>query len=211
MLDKVLRIPKERVLVPLARGPLQNIHPNMISLGACAVGIGAGVAAWQHQNGLALGLWYLNRFLDGLDGTVARVNHKQSDFGGYLDIVLDMVAYVSIPLGLAFAYGRLEIFMALAFLFAAFYINSAAWMMLSANLEKRKMGSAANGEMTTVTMPTAIIEGAEAIVFYSLFLLFPSRLAFWFGLLAFLVLVSAIWQVHWGYRYFGKRRISSHE
>lgn len=208
MLDKILRIPKERVLEPLARGPLKNVDPNLITLGACAVSIGAGVAAWQHQNGLALGLWYLNRFMDGMDGTVARVNKKQSDFGGYLDIVLDMVAYVSIPLGMAFAVNRLDVFIALTILFAVFYINSAAWMMLAANLEKRRIVSPVKRELTAVTMPTAIIEGAEAIVIYSLFLLFPSRLVFLFSLLAVLVLLSAVWQVTWAYRNMSRNRIN---
>jgi len=208
MIDIILRLPKERILEPLAKGPLQQIHPNMLTVSACAVGIGAGVAAWQNATGLALGLWYLNRLLDGLDGTVARVNKKQSDFGGYLDIVLDMVAYVAIPLGLAFAANRLEVFIALSLLFASFYINSAAWMMLAANLEKRNLGAKARGELTTVTMPTAIVEGAEAVVIYSLFLLFPAWLPFWFSLLAGLVLLSAIWQVVWAYRHMDQNRMN---
>jgi hypothetical protein len=54
----------------------------------------------------------------------ARVNNKQSDFGGYLDIVLDMVAYVSIPLGLAFALNRLDVFIALTLLFAMLFIST---------------------------------------------------------------------------------------
>jgi phosphatidylglycerophosphate synthase len=206
MFDQILRIPKERILEPLARGPLKNVDPNLITVGACAVAVSAGLAAWQGQNGLALGLWYLNRFLDGLDGTVARVNHKQSDFGGYLDIVLDMVAYVAIPLGLAFALNRLDVFIALTLLFAIFYINSAAWMMLAANLEKHKNGSQAKGELTAVTMPTAIIEGAEAVIIYSLFLLFPAWLPFLFYLLAVLVLLSAVLQVSWAYRFMVKNR-----
>jgi phosphatidylglycerophosphate synthase len=209
MIDIILRIPKERILEPLAKGPLQQIHPNVLTLSACAVGIGAGLAAWQNATGLALGLWYLNRLLDGLDGTVARVNKKQSDFGGYLDIVLDMVAYVAIPLGLAFAANRLDVFIALTLLFASFYINSAAWMMLAANLEKRNLGAKARGELTTVTMPTALIEGAEAVIIYSLFLLFPAWLPFWFNLLAGLVLLSAIWQVAWAYRHMDKNRINT--
>ncbi len=208
MIDIILRLPKERILEPLAKGPLQQIHPNVLTVSACAVGIGAGVAAWQNATGLALGLWYLNRLLDGLDGTVARVNKKQSDFGGYLDIVLDMVAYVAIPLGLAFAANRLEVFIALSLLFASFYINSAAWMMLAANLEKRNLGAKARGELTTVTMPTAIVEGAEAVVIYSLFLLFPAWLPFWFSLLAGLVLLSAIWQVVWAYRHMDQNRMN---
>ncbi|PKO04216.1 MAG: CDP-alcohol phosphatidyltransferase [Chloroflexi bacterium HGW-Chloroflexi-3] len=208
MFDQYLRIPKEKIMEPLARGPLRSISPNAISVSACAVSVGAGVAAWQGQNGLSLGLWYLNRFLDGLDGTVARVNHKQSDFGGYLDIVLDMVAYVSIPLGLAFASKDLTVFITLTLLFASFYINSAAWMMLAANLEKRNIGAKTRGELTSVTMPTAIIEGGEAVIIYSLFLIFPGWLPYLFGLLAILVLLSAGKQVIWAYRNMDKRKQS---
>jgi UPF0716 family protein affecting phage T7 exclusion len=111
-----------------------------------------------------------------------------------------MVAYVSIPLGLAFASQDLTVFIALTFLFASFYINSAAWMMLAANLEKRNLGAKIRGELTSVAMPTAIIEGGEAVIIYSLFLIFPGWLPYLFVLLAILVLLSAVKQVTWAYR-----------
>jgi phosphatidylglycerophosphate synthase len=200
MFDQILRIPKERMLEPLAKGPLKTVNPTTVTVVASGVAIAAGITAWQGQTGATLGLWFLNRFLDGLDGTIARVNNKQSDFGGYLDIVLDMVAYVSIPLGLAFSVNEKGVFIALTLLFAAFYINSAAWMMLSANLEKRAQGAKERNELTTVTMPRAIIEGGEAILFYSLFIFFPGWLTVLFGVLAVLVLASAITQVRSAYR-----------
>jgi phosphatidylglycerophosphate synthase len=200
MFDQILRIPKERMLEPLAKGPLKTVNPTTVTVVASGVAIAAGITAWQGQTGATLGLWFLNRFLDGLDGTIARVNNKQSDFGGYLDIVLDMVAYVSIPLGLAFSLNEKGVFIALTLLFAAFYINSAAWMMLSANLEKRAQGAKERNELTTVTMPRAIIEGGEAILFYSLFIFFPGWLTVLFGVLAVLVLASAITQVRSAYR-----------
>ncbi len=134
--DQIRRIPKERVLEPLAQGPLKNVSPSTINVIACGVSVAAGVSAWQYPTGMTLNLWFLNRFLDGSDGTIARVNDKQSDFGGYLDIVLDKVDYVSIPLGLALSVNEEGVFIALALLFAVFYINGAAWMMLAANLEK---------------------------------------------------------------------------
>jgi phosphatidylglycerophosphate synthase len=209
MIDKVLRLPKEKVLEPIAKGPLKRINPNVITLSACAVSLAAGAAAWRNANGIALGLWLLNRLLDGLDGTTARVNNKQSDFGGYLDIVLDMVAYVTIPIGLALAVNKTNVYIALIFLFASFYINSAAWMMLAAYLEKFKQGARINGELTSVTMPTSIIEGAEAVLFYSIFLLFPQHLETWFYLLAFLVFLSAGKQVFWAFKHMhnGKRDV----
>jgi phosphatidylglycerophosphate synthase len=201
MFDQIFRIAKEHSLEPLAKGPLNNVNPTSITILGSVVGIGAGVASWRGQAGMALGLWFLNRFLDGLDGTIARVNNKQSDFGGYLDIVLDMVAYVSIPLGVAFSVNETGVYIALALLFASFYINIAAWMMLSASLEKRAQGAKSRNELTTVTMPKGIIEGGETILFFSLFILFQEWLTLLFGLMAILVISSAIYQIRWAYLY----------
>ena len=44
----------------------------------------------------------LNRVADGLDGAVAR-STGQTDFGGYLDLVVDFIFYSAIPLAFAIA------------------------------------------------------------------------------------------------------------
>jgi phosphatidylglycerophosphate synthase len=201
MIDKVLRYPKERVLEPVALRLLQGVHPNAITIIACGVGIAAAVAVWQQAYAPALALWLLNRVLDGLDGTVARLMNKQSDFGGYLDIVLDTVVYAAIPVGLALGMSTNAVYLALAFLLASFYINGASWMYLAALLEKRNNGATARGELTTVTMPGGLIEGTETIVFYTLFLLFPGALVPLFVVMGALVLVTAAQRVVWAVRH----------
>lgn len=173
MIDQRLRRPKEWLLVPLARGPLRAVSPTTLTLAACAVGLVAGLAAWQRAYPLALGLWLANRALDGLDGTVARAQGKQSDFGGYLDIVLDTVIYAAVPLGIALGTDTPGGYRCLALLLASFYVNIAAWLYQSALLEKHGRGAGVSGECTTLTIPTGLIEGAETIVFYCLFLLLP--------------------------------------
>ncbi|NJL33442.1 MAG: CDP-alcohol phosphatidyltransferase family protein, partial [Chloroflexaceae bacterium] len=45
MIDKLLRVPKERVLTPLARDGLRDVHPITITVAALGVGLAAGVAA----------------------------------------------------------------------------------------------------------------------------------------------------------------------
>ena len=201
MIDKVLREPKESLLTPLVQGPLRRIHPTTVTVLAAVVGLAAAVAVWQGAYLPALALWAVNRVLDGLDGTLARITNQQSDLGAYLDIVLDHVVYTAIPLGLALAAGTSEAFLALALLLASFYINGASWMYLAALIEKRHAGAVAQGELTTVTMPGGLIEGAETVFFYSLFLLFPGALVPLFGLMAALVLITAGQRVPWAIRH----------
>jgi phosphatidylglycerophosphate synthase len=197
MIDKVLREPKETLLRPLVRGPLRRLHPTAVTVAAAIVGLAAAIAAWQGASLLALSLWAANRLLDGLDGTLARLTDRQSDLGGYLDIVLDHVVYAALPFGLALAAGTNAALLALAALLASFYINGASWMYLAALLEKRNAGAAAGGELTTVTMPSGLIEGAETVVFFTLFLFFPTALAPLFLLMAGLVLLTAAQRVFW--------------
>ena len=199
MIDEVLRIPKEKVFEPLARS-LSAVSPTAVTLTACLVGVSAGVAASQNWNTAALGLWGVNRLLDGLDGTMARVNQRQSDLGGYLDTVLDSVVYAAIPLGLAFGSSQPGVFVALTLMLASFYINSATWMYLAALLEKRNLGAKTNGELTTVAMPGGLIEGLETILFYTLFLIFPQWLPALFAVMTGLVLLTSIQRVIWAVR-----------
>jgi phosphatidylglycerophosphate synthase len=200
MIDKVLREPKEYVLSPLVRGPLRLIHPIAVTLLAAAVGLAAALAAWQGAYGAALALWLLNRTLDGLDGTLARIAGRQSDLGAYLDIVLDHVVAAALAIGLALAAGTADAYLALAALLASFYVNGATWMYLAALLEKRRAGAAARGELTSVTMPAGLIEGSETIVFYALFLLLPGALVPLFWLMTALVLVTAGHRAVWAAR-----------
>ncbi len=201
MIDKVLRVPKEQVLAPLAARTLRTVHPTTITVVAWSVGLIAAVAAWQAAYGWALVCWLLNRVLDGLDGTMARQQGRQSDLGGYLDIVLDTVVYAALPLGLALAANTPLGYLSLALLLGSFYINGASWMYLAALLEKRQSGAAAQGELTTVTMPSGLIEGTETVIFYTLFLLFPTALVPLFALMALLVLITAAQRLVWAARH----------
>lgn len=201
MIDKALRTPKESLLRPLVRGPLRRVHPTTMTLLAAGVGVSAGVAAWQGAVLPALALWILNRVLDGLDGTLARTTGRQSDLGAYLDILLDHLVYVAVPLGLALSAATADAYLALALLLASFYLNGASWMYLAALLEKRQAGAVARGELTTVTMPAGLVEGVETVLLFSLFLLFPGALVPLFGLMAALVLVTVGQRLTWALRH----------
>ena len=201
MLDKVLRPPKERLLVPAAR-LTRRVHPTVLTLIAFGMGVLAVVAVLLHAPLVALGLWLANRFLDGLDGSAARFQHRQSDLGGYVDILLDMVIYAALPLALVVSAPSPAGYLSLAFLLAVYYLNSGSWLYLAALLEKRRQGAGARGEQTSITMPSGLIEGAETVVCYCLFLLWPGQIVLLFSVFAALVLVTVSQRLVWAVRSF---------
>ena len=200
MLDHTLRVYKDDLLRPVV-GRLGRIAPNAITTLAMVVGLAAASAAGLQWYWGALILWLLNRVLDGLDGLVARAHARQSDFGGYLDIVLDFVVYAAIPVGLYLGNPSGALALALILLLSSFYINAASWIYLAAILEKRAAGAHARGELTAVTMPNGLVGGAETILFYSLFLLCPGGLPWLFAAMMAMVMLGVGQRLHWARRH----------
>ncbi|MEM9777990.1 MAG: CDP-alcohol phosphatidyltransferase family protein, partial [Chloroflexota bacterium] len=196
MLDSVTRVAKESVLNPIAE-VFKTVHPNTITVVSIFPGILAAWFAYQNMIGFSVAMWALNRILDGLDGTIARNFGLQTDFGGYLDILIDFMIYALIPIGLVLGRPDPVNWVMLAILLMIYYINGASWMYLSAILEKKSAGAKKNREMTSVTMPTGIIEGTETVIAYFVFLLLPQFSAILFGVFATLVLLTIIQRLVW--------------
>lgn len=197
MRDSVLREQKDKLMLPVAEQLFSAIHPNVLSFIALGIGLLSAVAIWQQAYWAGLGFWILNRVIDGLDGLVARVHHKQSDFGGFLDLLLDFVIYLAIPLALTAANPTLLNMWACLALLSSYIINLLSWTTLSALLEKHKLQT--SGRLTSIEMPTGLVEGAETIAFYTLFLLLPTHLAPLFLMMAVLVFFTASQRIWWAY------------
>ena len=198
MRDMSLRAKKDELMVPLARRLFGAVHPNIVSLIAMVVGLIAAAAILSEQYWIGLALWLLNRILDGLDGVVARVHDKQSDFGGYLDLLLDFVVYLTVPMAFVGVQPTPFNLWALVTLVAVYVLNTLSWTVLSAMLEKRKRASARR--LTSVEMPPGLIEGAETILFYTLFFLLPAYVGYLYLLFSGLVIFTVAQRVWWAYQ-----------
>lgn len=166
MVDPVGRRVKDAILNPIARVVPAAVTPNTITLLSLLPGVATAILAAYGMWGWAIAAFTLNRVLDGLDGLLARARALQSDFGGYLDILIDFLVYAIIPIGvwlgaaapLAGAGGEglgapgpmaattiagralLLSSLPLITLLAIFYVNAASWMFLSSVIEKRRAG-----------------------------------------------------------------------
>lgn len=198
MIDHLLRVPKQSLYAPLARR--LALPPNTLTAVGLALGLASAGCCWAGWWKGALAFWCANRFFDGLDGEVARAHQSQTDLGGYLDIMADLIVYAAVPLGLAQHDGTRAVGVATGLMLASFYLNLGSWMYLSSILEKRGEGAQKTGELTTVAMPRGLIEGAETVLFFTIFLLAPQHLAMLFGTFALLTLTGAALRVRWAYQ-----------
>jgi len=197
MFDSSLRNVKDQLATPIAMR-LGRVSPITVTLVGFAVGLGSAFLAARGAYLWAVVFWTANRALDGLDGLLARLHDSQSDFGGYLDILIDYFIYAAVPIGLVLSAPNDDLYLALAFMLATYYINGASWMYLAGILEKRN----ARGEDTTTTivMPAGLIGGAETIVAYFVFLLFPDWMGVLFVIFGLLVFFTTIQRLIWAWR-----------
>ncbi len=204
MLDNFIRPIKETLLMPAARLIGRILSPNWISFIGFVSGLVSVFLVTRNLLAAGLVLWALNRILDGLDGVVARATGRQSDLGGYLDLMYDLFLYIAVPLSFIYrdqqySSGSTGLYWAGLAMFGAFYINLGSWTLLSALLEKRKQGAGEGMKLTSLEMPWGIIEGTETVIVYSLFYLLPRYTAVLFALFAALTLLSALVRVRWGF------------
>jgi phosphatidylglycerophosphate synthase len=175
MFDIRLRQVKDHCLLPLVPFFPQSVSPNHITFLAFIVGVLACVAA--AIPGLAFTavyLWLLNRLLDNLDGVLARSRHRASELGGFLDLLSDFIVYSLIPI--CVAYGQSlstssEGFLSIAVLEATFHVNNFVLLYCAAASAKKS-----EGELTSLAMMPALIEGFESGAIFTAMFIWPQHL-----------------------------------
>lgn len=154
-----------------------GIHANAVTWTGFVLSVVAAAAIATNFYIIGLILLLAGRFCDGLDGAVARATGK-TDFGGYLDIVLDFGAYGMIPLGFAFADPAANAVPAAVLIFT-FYFNGASFLAYAIMAEKHNMTSTARGEKS-LFFTTGLAEATETIAVFMAMCLFPA----WFATIA---------------------------
>lgn len=175
MFDAALR----RTIAPTVDGCARalvrlGVRPPTLTVAGFVAGVGACWAAATGQWLTALVLWLVNRALDGLDGPVARAGNGATPLGGFLDVVADFTVYAGFVVGVAVAVPDARL--ACVALIAAYYVSGAAFLTLSSLIERyRSTAQRGNtfADERSLRFVGGLAEGAETIVAYVLFCLFP--------------------------------------
>ncbi|PJB72128.1 MAG: CDP-alcohol phosphatidyltransferase [Alphaproteobacteria bacterium CG_4_9_14_3_um_filter_47_13] len=119
----------------------------------------------------ALLMIVLSRFMDGLDGAVARRSSKgASDLGGFYDIVSDFIFYSGIIF--FFAVGRPETALPAAFLLFSIMGSASSFLAYAILAAKREIIHEKQGQKSFYYV-AGLCEGSETILFLVLMCLFP--------------------------------------
>ena len=81
-----------------------GVHPNVVTVVAAAVALFAAcLFAIGDRSALLVGgvVWFVGGILDEVDGELARLQGKESEFGGWLDLTLDRIVDGLVLVGLA--------------------------------------------------------------------------------------------------------------
>lgn len=197
MLDSLVLKHSKQQQIQLAQQVIQwGFNANQVTVIGFLIGISAlPLLAFEHY-WLALLAILLNRLLDGLDGTIARLT-QTSDRGGFLDIVLDFLFYSAVPLGFALA-NPAENALAAAVLIYSFIGTGSSFLAFAIFAAKRQISSSVYPHKSFYYLG-GLTEATETILVFTLMCLVPT----WFNELAYgfavLCLTSTALRIYTGW------------
>lgn len=156
-----------------------------------AIGCLAAVAIAVGETGLGLLGIGLNRLFDGFDGAVARAT-RRSDFGGYLDIVLDFLFYGLVVA--AFAIADPANAVAATVLLASFLATASSFLAFAVIAARRGIEHATLRDKSFF-FSWGLAEGFETIAFLIVVCLWPGifvHAAYFFAVMCSLTAVQRI-------------------
>ncbi|MBP6012364.1 MAG: CDP-alcohol phosphatidyltransferase family protein [Alphaproteobacteria bacterium] len=166
---------------PLAVAAKYAIDAGLTANGATALGFAVGMGAAALAAGqlywAALGVLLISRFLDGLDGAIARQT-QLTDLGGYLDITLDFIFYASMVFAFALADPAANA-LAAAFLTMSFMAPAATFLAYAIFAQKHGITTDIRGAKSLYYLG-GLTEGFETILALCLMCAFPA----WFPVIA---------------------------
>jgi phosphatidylglycerophosphate synthase len=151
-----------------------GLTANQVTLTGAAIGLSAFPLLAAGQYSWALAVILVNRFLDGVDGTMAR-RVGPTDRGAFLDIVGDFLFYAAVPLGFAVSAPEANA-LAAAVLLASFIGTASTFLAFAAVASKRKMVSPHYPNKGFYYLG-GLTEGTETILLFCAMCLWPEHFA----------------------------------
>lgn len=171
MFDDSVRPYVARLFGPVSRGMISwGVTPSALTWTGFVIAAAGAAAIASGHSAVGLALWLLSRVADGLDGVVARTSGRQSAFGGYLDILLDMAAYSLMVV--AFAHLHPHPALLWQAILVGYVLVITSTLALSSAAER--LGRTVAGGGRSFQFTRGLAEAGETSLVYVLWTVFPS-------------------------------------
>jgi len=178
MFDAAIRRHIDKPLAAVAKRAVPlGVSANAVTALGFALGMAAAALIAAQLYWVALGVLLVSRFLDGLDGAIARQT-RITDVGGYLDITLDFIVYASVVFAFALADPQRNA-LAAAFLTMSFMGPAATFLAYAIFAAKHGITTEIRGAKSLYYLG-GLTEGFETILTLALMCAFPD----WFSAIA---------------------------
>ena len=197
MFDARLR----RSYAPLLAGVARHLHGAGVravhlSVAGLVLGLGAAALAATGRWWPALACWLASRVVDGLDGTVARIDGPTAR-GGFVDIVADFTVYAAFVAGVAVELPDARL--AAVVLLSTYYVSGAAfltWSALATELRAdRERAGLALEDDRGLRFVGGLAEGFETVMAYTIVCVVPGHAEAVLWTFAVLVALTALQRV----------------
>ena len=171
-----------------------NISANFITLMSFTSGFFCFLSIIDSSFVMAFLFLFLNRFLDGLDGAIARLV-GETDLGAFYDIISDFIFYCLFPI--AFIFINIDNSYSICFLLLSFVATQSTFLASAWLLEKNKIFISKKNAKSFFYIG-GITEGFETIICFSLMLLFNNSIdliSYCFGTLCWITFVFRVFYI----------------
>ena len=168
-----------------------KIHANLVTFTGFFFGILCSYFIIKEMFVYASIFLFLNRFCDGLDGSLARLV-GETDLGAFYDIILDFLFYFIFPL--SFILLDLKNTYPICFLLLSFVATQTTFLATAWLIEKKKL-SISDGQKKSFFYTGGITEGFETIICFVSMLMFYdfiSYIAYIFGILCWVTFIIRV-------------------
>ena len=201
MLEKFLRPTFSKLFIQpfatyLIKAPL--ISPCLISFLGCILGIIASFLIASNNQVIGLIFLALSSYMDILDGSLARLSKKSSDFGTVLDILCDRIVEFAIVLALYCLYGNALLSL---WMLGSILICVTSFLVVGIFID--------NETHKGFHYSRGLMERPEAFLFFGLMVMFPSIFKVLAILFSILVIATALIRTSQFYYYSKKGPLCS--
>ena len=173
-----------------------NFSPIQVTLLALIIGILSALTLYFDYFYVSFALLWLSGLLDVIDGSLARLTGRSSEFGALMDLIFDRIVEISFIISISVK--NIDARMPAIYLLSAIIFSFSIFLTVGAMSEKRSEKA--------FYYQAGLAERTETFIVFSLLIILPNYQVLFMNAFTVMILYTGIQRFYEAYLLFGKRK-----